>query len=63
MALWAFPVKFLVHHNLMTQMLCKLVFGDGKVLALKSSCDELLDFPVATLDASNVIMKLLSSRE
>jgi hypothetical protein len=36
-------------------MLCKLVFGDGKVLALKSSCDELLDFLVATSDVSNLI--------
>jgi hypothetical protein len=60
MAFWMFPVKFLVHHNLMTQMLYKLVFGDGKDLPLKSSCDELLDYSVATLDASNLIMKLRS---
>jgi hypothetical protein len=44
----------------MTQMFYKLVLGDGKVLALKSSCDELLDYSVATLDASNLLMKLRS---
>ncbi len=60
LALWVFPVKFLVLHNLMTQMLCKLVYGDGKVLALNSSCDELLDYSVATLDAFNLLMKLRS---
>jgi hypothetical protein len=45
----------------MTQLLCKLVYGDGKVLPLKSSCDELLDYSVATLNASNLIRKLLRS--
>ncbi len=50
-----FLLNSFVHNNLMTQMLYKLVFGDGEVLALKSSCDELLDYFVATLDASNLI--------
>ncbi len=68
-ASWLCPIQWLsgcyllnsfVHNNLMTQMFYKLVLGDGKVLALKSSCDELLDYSVATLDASNLLMKLRS---
>ncbi len=53
---WAASWPCTIQYSLdVTMMLCKLVFGDGKVLALKSSCDELLDYSVATLDASNLI--------